>query len=78
MSIFELELPPSEDVTTRLAWAGDWFADLCEGLMDPRVGWVCYSVVSGWADLGTEHERQQYHSMARQFADHLHYLQGDE
>ena len=71
MSYLDLELPSDNTVETRLEWAGERYADLCEGLLPDHVGWFIYNVVIGWTDLCTPEEKRQYNAMGGQIADLL-------
>jgi len=67
-----LKLPANTHSTTRIAWAGERYADLCEGLMTPDVGWYVWNIIVGWTDLGaTSAEEKAYKALAKQFADLL-------
>ena len=66
MTYTDLELPADNTAATRSEWAGERYADLCEGLMTPEVGWFVWNVIVGWTDLGaTEDEKRQYNEMAK-------------
>jgi hypothetical protein len=68
----DLELPADNTAATRIEWAGERYADLCEGLMTPDVGWFVWNVIVGWTDLGaTEDEKTAYNAMGQNFADLL-------
>lgn len=70
---YDLELPADNTAATRIEWAGERFADLCEGIMTSEVGWFCWNVIVGWTDLGaTADEKTQYLAMAKNFSDLLH------
>jgi len=72
MTYTDLELPADNTAATRIEWAGERYADLCEGLMTPAVGWFVWNVIVGWTDLGaTEDEKAAYNAMGKNFADLL-------
>jgi hypothetical protein len=72
MSYTDLELPADNTAATRIEWAGERYADLCEGLLTPDVGWFVWNVIVGWTDLGaTNDEKTAYLAMAQNFADLL-------
>lgn len=69
----DLELPADNSAATRLEWAGERYADLCEGILPNDVGWFVYNVIVGWTDIGaTEDEKRQYLAMSASIADLLH------
>jgi hypothetical protein len=68
---YEIQLPADDRVETRIAWAGEVFVDICEGLVTNDVGWYVWQMVVGWSDLCTAEERRQYLTMAGQISDLL-------
>ena len=71
MNYFDLEMPADESVETRIEWAGERYADLCEGIIPLDVGRFIWNVVVGWSDLCSEADRRQYNAMAKNFSDFL-------
>lgn len=66
-----IPLPSSPDINVRIAWAGDIFQDLIEGLYTTEQGWYIHTLIAGWTDLCTAEERRQYLGMLRIFDDYL-------
>ena len=72
MTYTDLELPADNSAATRIEWAGERYADLCEGLLTSDVGWFVWNVIVGWTDLGaTDDEKTAYLAMAQNFAELL-------
>jgi hypothetical protein len=61
-----LATPTSSDPAVRIEWAGERLADMAEGSLDRDTAILIVTLVLGWADLGTEHERNQYRALAGQ------------
>jgi hypothetical protein len=61
-----LQTPTNSDTAVRIEWAGNRIADLAEGLLSRDTAILIVTLVLGWADLGTEHERNQYRTLAGQ------------
>lgn len=70
----DLELPQSSKPSERIEWAGDRYADLCEGLIDTDVGWFVWGAIVGWGDVGTADEKRQYAALAASFEAYLHHV----
>jgi hypothetical protein len=66
MLIDQIQFPASNDIDTRLAWAGERAWDIAEGIISRDVAAVILTTVIGWSDLGTESERASCRAMARQ------------
>jgi hypothetical protein len=66
-----INLPSSPDVNVRIAWAGDAFQDLIEGLYTKEQGWYIWNLIVGWSDLCTSEERRQYLAMSRIYDEYL-------
>jgi hypothetical protein len=66
-----IDFPASTDITTRIEWAGERYADLCEGKIAPEMGAFIQTYIVGWGDLCSEDDRRQYYAMARQFSELL-------
>lgn len=72
MSLLDsIVFPPSSNVDVRIAWAGDRFQDLIEGMFTTEQGWLIHTMIVGWTDLCTETERRQYRQMAKIFEEYL-------
>ena len=68
----EIQGPADDSREARIEWAGERYADLCEGLIPPDVGWFIHQWIIGWTDLCSEEDRRQYRGMAKNFSDLLH------
>jgi hypothetical protein len=64
-------LPSSTNVNVRIAWAGDAFQDLLEGLYTIEQGWYIWNLIVGWSDLCGSEDRRQYSVMARIYDEYL-------
>lgn len=73
----EIEGPSDDSLATRIEWAGERYADLCEGLIPHDVGWFIHQWIIGWTDLCNDEDRRQYRAMARNFSDLLQSQQED-
>lgn len=72
MSLLDsIDFPSSSNVDVRIAWAGDRFQDLLEGMFTVQQGWFIHTAIMGWADLCTSNERRQYFAMAKIFEEYL-------
>jgi hypothetical protein len=61
-----LTTPASSSPAVRIEWTGERIADMSEGLLSRDTAILIVALVMGWADLGSEHERNQYRSLAGQ------------
>lgn len=60
------ELGPSPaGARARVEWANEKLWDFAEGLLSRNALRVLAGVALGWADLGTDHEKTQYRTLAR-------------
>lgn len=69
----DLELPGT-NVNERVEWAGERYADLCEGLLERDMGWFIWGVIVGWSDVGTADEKRQYRELGKNFEQLLRQL----
>jgi hypothetical protein len=69
---FDIELPENTNPETRIAWAGERFADLVVGNIQPEVGWFVWGVIVGWTDSSPPDETRQYLELSRCFEELLH------
>jgi hypothetical protein len=73
----QLNPPRSQDVVSRLEWATDRMWDLAEGVLDPPVAGLLWSIVVGWADLCDLDERRQYLTIASQLETMMASFRGE-
>ena len=67
---FDLPMPADKAFETRLEWANERFVDLVEGLLSVSTGWLVWSIVEGWCDIGhSQDEVRQFHAMAARIAE---------
>jgi hypothetical protein len=60
--------PETTDLRTRLAWAGERFADLADGTIDVDTGAYIWGMIIGWTDLNcTEEEKRQFNAIGGAF-----------
>lgn len=59
-----IALPESEDVATRVEWAGERIADMAEGILSGDDAKLVVAIVIGWGDLCDQDARRQYLSLA--------------
>ena len=69
--LIEIELPgPRATFAERIEWAGERFADVCEGLLTPTEGQYIWNVIVGWTDIGAnDHEKLAYVAIASAIAE---------
>jgi len=75
MTFSSIPLPASSDANVRIAWAGETFQDLIEGLYTIEQGWYIWNMIVGWTDLCTSDEERQYLAMARIYNEYLKWQQ---
>ena len=55
----DLELPgPRATFEERIEWAGERFADVCEGLLTRQQAEYIWNVIIGWTDIGANDEQK--------------------
>jgi len=73
----QLSPPNATDIVVRLQWATDRMWDLAEGVLDPPVAGLLWSIVVGWADLCDLDERRQYLTIASQLETMMASFRGE-
>lgn len=68
--MIEIELP-GRNHEARIDWAGERYADLCEGELLAEQGWFVWGVIVGWTDSASPDEKRQYNALAQLFSDLL-------
>lgn len=58
---------PGKNPTERIEWAGERYADLCEGEIESEAGWFIWGLLVGWCDVATPDEKRQYEQLAKLF-----------
>ena len=64
MRLDSIQTPTSSDCATRVAWAGECIADLCDGTLPIEAAAIVWNYIVGWMDLCTEEERGWYGALA--------------
>lgn len=73
----DIEMPEDSACATRVAWAGERFADLASGELGIEQGWFIWGLIVGWTDtpyVKVDDERQ-YNALARQIETLLRSLE---